>query len=466
MELQVLLTACLGLAFILLALVLRKGSSDKQKQGSYGKVKTHSPSLWSSVIRPREFQALLGYLLAGKGSSATLCSGLPYATEDQIVKDDAILHKLLKKVSRSFAAVIGDLPNTAAAPLRLSVGTFYLLLRALDTVEDDMDLEHFERFKDAGVAGEGTPPLLGKEGGVQVKQRLLRAFVARLDSPAGDEKLHGIGEGAEEELLRNFAALRRLIDRLPKGHRDVLSSICKEMGEGMATYLVRDLSEGTKDVADYERYCYFVAGLVGKGLSQLFLTSGYETAPQVQEQRLWEPMGAFLQVTNITRDYIEDVVDGRTFWPREIWFKHVPQLSDLRLDLEDTPARRARSLACLDDMIAHALNKVPACLEYLDALVSEPTLRFCAVPQVMAIATLAECYRNPKVFTGVVKIRKGLAVRLLGDCNAGDIRKYRWWFAHFAGKMHRTALAIPDGKGAECAEACARIIAHASKKQA
>merc|ERR1719424_1831089 len=346
---------------------------------------------------------------------------MPYATEDQIVKDDAILHKLLKKVSRSFAAVIGDLPNSAAAPLRLSVGTFYLLLRAL---------------------------------------------VARLDSPAGDEKLHGIGEGAEEELLRNFAALRRLIDRLPKGHRDVLSSICKEMGEGMATYLVRDLSEGTKDVADYERYCYFVAGLVGKGLSQLFLTSGYETAPQVQEQRLWEPMGAFLQVTNITRDYIEDVVDGRTFWPREIWFKHVTQLSELRLDLEDTPARRARSLACLDDMIAHALNKVPACLEYLDALVSEPTLRFCAVPQVMAIATLAECYRNPKVFTGVVKIRKGLAVRLLRDCAGDDIRKYRWWFAHFAGQMRRTALAIPDGKGAECAEACARIIAHASKKPA
>ena len=81
------------------------------------------------------------------------------------------------------------------------------------------------------------------------------------------------------------------------------------MGEGMATYLVRDLREGTKDVADYERYCYFVAGLVGKGLSQLFLTSGYERAPQVQEQRL-EPMGAFLQVTNITRDYIEDVSTG------------------------------------------------------------------------------------------------------------------------------------------------------------
>ena len=102
-ELQpVLLAAGLGLAFILLALKkLRKGSGDKQKQGGYGKVKTHSPSLWSSVIRPYEFYALLGYLFAGKGSSATLCSDLPYAAEEQVVKDDAILHKLLKKGTMS-----------------------------------------------------------------------------------------------------------------------------------------------------------------------------------------------------------------------------------------------------------------------------------------------------------------------------------------------------------------------------
>ena len=31
----------------------------------------------------------------------------------------------------------------------------------------------------------------------------------------------------------------------------------------------------------------------------------------------------------------------------------------------------------------------------------------------MAIATLAACYDNPRVFTGVVKIRKGQAVALM-----------------------------------------------------
>ena len=37
---------------------------------------------------------------------------------------------------------------------------------------------------------------------------------------------------------------------------------------------------------------------------------------------------------------------------RDIWSKHVAELSDLRLDVEDTPARRAASLACLDEMVA------------------------------------------------------------------------------------------------------------------
>ena len=31
--------------------------------------------------------------------------------------------------------------------------------------------------------------------------------------------------------------------------------------------------------------------------------------------------------------------------------------------------------------------------------------RFCAIPQVMAIATLAEIYNNPNVFTGMIVIK-------------------------------------------------------------
>jgi len=49
----------------------------------------------------------------------------------------------------------------------------------------------------------------------------------------------------------------------------------------------------------------------------------------------------------------------------------------------------------------------------------------------MAIATLTELYNNPDVFTGVVKIRKGLAVRLINGTKTEDgLHKWFYRFAH------------------------------------
>lgn len=33
----------------------------------------------------------------------------------------------------------------------------------------------------------------------------------------------------------------------------------------MAEFVGKDLGEGTRDVKEYDRYCHFVAGLVGEG---------------------------------------------------------------------------------------------------------------------------------------------------------------------------------------------------------
>lgn len=66
-------------------------------------------------------------------------------------------------------------------------------------------------------------------------------------------------------------------------------------------------------------------------------------------------------------------------------------------------------------MVMNVLECVPECLKYMELLKIKAIFRFCAIPQVMAIATLSELYNNPKVFTGVVKIRKGLALRLLNE---------------------------------------------------
>ena len=50
-------------------------------------------------------------------------------------KDIAFCYDILQKVSRSFAKIISDLPPA----LSLDFMICYLVLRALDTVEDDVD---------------------------------------------------------------------------------------------------------------------------------------------------------------------------------------------------------------------------------------------------------------------------------------------------------------------------------------
>lgn len=48
----------------------------------------------------------------------------------------------------------------------------------------------------------------------------------------------------------------------------------------------------------------------------------------------------------------------------------------------------------------------------------------------MAIATLSEVYDNPEVFRGVVKIRKGLACRMILE--SGDLEGIFAWFNKLA----------------------------------
>lgn len=66
------------------------------------------------------------------------------------------------------------------------------------------------------------------------------------------------------------------------------------------------------------QYCHYVAGLVGIGLSRLFSASELESAEVGEDHQLANSMGLFLQKTNIIRDYLEDILQGREFWPKEV----------------------------------------------------------------------------------------------------------------------------------------------------
>lgn len=184
------------------------------------------------------------------------------------------------------------------------------------------------------------------------------------------------------------------------------------MGFGMAHYarLAYDHNNlfSLETHQDFDLYCHYVAGLVGEGLSMLFSASGLERPELGLQLTLSNSMGLCLQKTNILRDFREDVNDGRLFWPKSIWGKYVDQPSDLWKEENATKARYALSEMALDVM-QHAVDS----LEYLTLLRNQSVFNFCAIPQVMALATLDECFGNPDVFVRHVKIRKSMALQLV-----------------------------------------------------
>ena len=350
-----------------------------RKQGAYGKVRTHKESVFMQLLHVDEVVAALKFKLKTRRGAFALPAGTP--------RDYVFCEDILCKVSRSFAAVIQQLPDG----LRQSVCVFYLVLRALDTVEDDM--EAFDN--------------------VEAKIKELLAFHTRLHDATWT--LHGVGQADEATLLEQFNNVTTVFQKLPEAHQAVIRDITVRMANGMARFIQRDLQQGTKNMADYEQYCHYVAGLVGHGLSRLFAASGLEDASVADNLELANDMGLFLQKTNIIRDYLEDWVDKRAFWPADVWQKHARGQG---LGAFAHGANPAAGLACLNEMVTDALKHAPMCLEYMEQLHHPQVFNFCAIPQVMAIATLEKCFNNKQVFTGVVKIRKGTACKLISQATS------------------------------------------------
>jgi len=355
-----------------------------KKQGSYGKINVHKESKLSQLSHLDEVFAALSLLYLNPLRS-NLDSEHVRNTFD--ASNLLFCDEILCKVSRSFAAVIRQLPST----LVVDVLVFYLILRALDTIEDDMTAFDNE---------------------TKIKH-LLAFHQTALGDDNPNWSMDGVGEGDERRLLHEFPKCYSVYASLCSESRDVVLDITKRMAGGMAEFVGKDLGQGTIDIKEYNRYCHFVAGLVGEGLSRLFAVSGLEEKSLAQEEHLSNSMGLFLQKTNIIRDYLEDYVDGRAFWPQSVWKKY-SQSGDLGYFCkQDDPEVHKFSLHCLNDLVTNALELAPDSLSYLSKLRCKENFRFCSIPQVMAIATLDKCFHNSDVFTGVVKIRKGLSCKLI-----------------------------------------------------
>ncbi|KAJ4293138.1 bifunctional farnesyl-diphosphate farnesyltransferase/squalene synthase [Kalmusia sp. IMI 367209] len=287
----------------------------------------------------------------------------------------------LGQTSRSFVAVILELHPE----ILVSVAIFYLVLRGLDTVEDDM-----------------TVPLSRKEP-------ILRDFHNIIEQDGWTFTENGPNE-KDRQLLVEFNVVIEEFKKLKPAHQAIIKDITKRMGNGMADY-VRNAefnTNGVNSVKDYELYCHYVAGLVGEGCTRLFVEENLANPALLKRTDLHESMGQFLQQVNIIRDIKEDLDDKRRFWPKEIWSKHVDQFEDLF-----KPENKENALNTSSEMILTALKRADDCLYYLAGIREQSVFNFCAIPQSMAIATLDVCFQNHDIFKKNVKITKGDACQLM-----------------------------------------------------
>ncbi|KAJ1979774.1 bifunctional farnesyl-diphosphate farnesyltransferase/squalene synthase, partial [Dimargaris verticillata] len=300
------------------------------------------------LAHPTELWAMVQYAASNPGARDSV---------DNV--DDPSLrrcYEFLTLTSRSFTVVIKQLPMELRDPICL----YYLALRGLDTIEDDMTIP------------------------TDYKVTLLHNFHGFLTQPGWCFTESGESEKDAQLLVEYEVVIDQMLKLDPKYSKIIIDS-AKRMGHGMADFCVKKVT--TK--ADFEQYCHYVAGLVGIGLSALFSASELESPQVAEAEELANSLGLFLQKTNIIRDYHEDLFDTRQFWPKEIWGLYAKELKDLT-----EPGNKKAALACLNHMCLDALKHIPDIFEYLAMLKDPSIFRFVAIPQVMAIATITEVFNN------------------------------------------------------------------------
>ncbi len=206
--------------------------------------------------------------------------------------------KHLDRVSRSFAFCIARLEGT----FKFHVGHCYLMFRVLDTIED----APWQRPADRQRSFD--------EFNLFLKERPERA---RLNSWIKNLLTLDIPEG-ERLLLEDSGHLFEDFHNLLESEvQKTLLRCLQNMSRGME-YYAGDKGAHLKTLEEVNRYCFFVAGIVGELLHDLFLRAHPQSHKSLSGPEDWANalhLGLFLQKVNILKDQQTDEAEGRHLVP-------------------------------------------------------------------------------------------------------------------------------------------------------
>ncbi len=287
-------------------------------------------------------------------------------TEIPTKQDEKFQIKILDDVSRTFALTIPQLPNE----LSRVVGNAYLLCRIADTIEDDRDMlftnkrEYSELFIDI-VAGNLSPDDFAKNLAPELS-----------DSASIQEKI----------LIKNTASVIRITHSFNERQRTALTRCIRIMADGMSKFQESNVNEGLKTQKEMDTYCYYVAGVVGELLTELFCD--YSDKIQIHYDKLMElsvSFGQGLQMTNILKDIWDDKERNMCWLPNEVFNQYGTNLSEL------SPGNTSKEVEqALGHLVGVAHHHLGNALEYTLLIPGNEKgiRRFCLWAIGMAVLTL------------------------------------------------------------------------------
>lgn len=235
--------------------------------------------------------------------------------------------QMLKDTSRTFYIPI----KLLKPELRKTVGSAYLCMRAIDEIEDHETLDP------------------------KLKQKLLCSTSELLKAP--------FDEAAYQELVKPYKSQLpevslRLPDWIAFCPKEIVGKVQEStsiMAAGMAEWVEKDFQIKTE--ADLDDYTYYVAGLVGVMLSDIW--KWYDNTETNRDLAI--AYGRGLQAVNMLRNQDEDADRGVQFLP-DNWNK--------------------------DDLFVYAETNLEKADEYIKDIHTKNILLFCRIPLALSKRTL------------------------------------------------------------------------------
>lgn len=193
--------------------------------------------------------------------------------------------RVLKETSRTFYIPITFLKKD----LKTAVANAYLIMRALDEIEDNES----------------------EQVTIDIKHAILMEVSELLKAEEFDnERYLALLEPYKQFMPEVTLRMKDWIDLVPTGAKKIVNDAASEMAFGMAKWAKANWQVHTRE--DLDEYTYYVAGLVGVMLSDLWeWDSGVKT-----DRELAIGYGRGLQAVNILRNREEDMeTRGVSFVP-------------------------------------------------------------------------------------------------------------------------------------------------------